>query len=229
MSSPASIQTDRSTGLSKTWERITCLLPWPALAREALRDWLFLVTHPISYQRLARALGRRRDEEHKLNGMVAWLRRRLAEAGIEAQVCGRLKRFSSIHRKMRRRGVPLHAVYDLRGVRIIVDREETCYRVLEFVHRWCEPIPGQFDDYVVFPKRNGYQSLHTVVRARGGLLFELQIRSQAMHRVAELGSAAHWRYKGRPDSRPAARPSPLPGSFGPTLTAPIKVPLRDRD
>ncbi len=229
MSSPASIQTHQPPGLSQTFERISRVLPEPEGTRGALSDWLFALTHPISYRRLSRALGRRRDEEHKLNGMVAWLERRLGEAGIEAQACGRLKRCSSIHRKMRRRGVPLHAIYDLRGVRIVVDREETCYRVLEFVHRWCEPIPGQFDDYITFPKGNGYQSLHTVVQAQGGLLFELQIRSRAMHRVAELGSAAHWRYKGGSGTRPAARPTPLPRSYGPRLTAPIKIPLRDRD
>lgn len=162
---------------------------------EALRDGLFAITHPFSYRRLARLLGRRRDEAHKVTGMVMWLERRLEEQGVEAQVTGRLKSLSSIHRKMRRRGIPLEKVHDLRGIRVIVDDEATCYRVLAFVHRWCDRSPDLFDDYVARPKENGYRSLHTVVQARGGE-FEVQIRSWAMHRVAERGSAAHWRYKG---------------------------------
>lgn len=162
---------------------------------EALGDALFMLIHPICYRRLVRALGRRRDEAHKLGGMVTWLERRLAEQGVEAQVKGRLKCPGSIHRKMRRRGIPLEKVHDLRGIRVIVDDEKSCYRVLAFVHRWCDEIPNLLDDYIAFPKENGYRSLHTVVQARGGE-FEVQIRSWAMHQVAERGSAAHWRYKG---------------------------------
>jgi GTP pyrophosphokinase len=240
MSSIAFIQNKGQGRISKTLARFTGLLPRPASGslQGMLDDWFFLLTHPITAHRLTRALGRRCDELHKLNGMVAWLERRLAGAGIEAQVSGRLKRFSSIHRKMRCRGLRLHAIHDLRGVRIIVDSEDTCYRVLEFIHRWCEPLPGQFDDYIAFPKSNGYRSLHTVVRASGGRLFELQIRTRDMHRVAELGSAAHWRYKGRSDLPPAARPAPVlassasgppSGPFGPTIASPVKVTLTDHD
>jgi GTP pyrophosphokinase len=231
MSSIAFTQRKGQGRSGSTLARITRLLPRPTSGsiQESLGDWFFLLTHPITARRLARVLGRRRDELHKLNGMVAWLERRLAGAGIEAEVSGRLKRYASIYRKMRRRGTSLGAIHDLRGVRIIVEDEATCYRVLAFVHRWCEAIPGQFDDYIAFPKRNGYRSLHTVVRARGGRLFELQIRTRAMHQVAEQGSAAHRRYKGGADVGPAGRLSPLSWPFEPRLASPVKVTLTERD
>jgi GTP pyrophosphokinase len=231
MSSIAFIQTKGQGRLGRTLARITRTLPRPASGsiRESLGDWFFVITYPITAHKLRHALGRRRDELHKLNGMVAWLERRLAGAGIEAEVTGRLKRPSSIHRKMRRRGITLGAIHDLRGIRVIVEDEATCYQALAFVHRWCEAIPGQFDDYIAFPKRNGYRSLHTVVRARGGRLFELQIRTRAMHRVAERGSAAHRRYKGGAERGSAARPAPLSDPFTTPVAAPVRVTVTDRD
>jgi len=119
----------------------------------------------------------------------------LAEYGIPARISTRLKSIASIHRKMQRRRVEMGDVHDVRGVRIIVNDLPTCYQVLELVHQSLEPVPDKFDDYIRHPTGNGYRSLHTVVIDREGKTFEVQIRTSDMHRVAELGSAAHWRYK----------------------------------
>lgn len=169
--------------------------PAPGSLREMLEEGAFLVTHPITYLRLARVRGRRREELRALHRTAAILEEILAGHNVRGLVSVRLKRVCSLYRKMRRRDLPPEAIHDLRGLRVIVAGEATCYRVLNLVHRSFEPVLGQFDDYIASPKRNGYQSLHTVVRDLSGRTYEIQIRSSLMHRVAEQGSAAHRRYK----------------------------------
>jgi (p)ppGpp synthase/HD superfamily hydrolase len=100
-----------------------------------------------------------------------------------------------VHRKLERGGVALDEIYDIRALRIIVDDVPTCYAALRVVHRIYLPIPGELDDYIAHPKQNGYRSLHTAAFDEAGRPFEIQIRTRAMHRTAEMGSAAHWRYK----------------------------------
>jgi GTP pyrophosphokinase len=164
---------------------------------ELLVEGIFLITHPFSYWRIARARGRRSDEMRALRRTTCTLESLLARNRIRGQVSGRLKLVSSIHRKMVCRGLPQEAILDTRGLRIIVAGERTCYRVLTMVHRHFEPILGQLDDYIASPKHNGYQSLHTVVRDNSGRSYEIQIRTSLMHRNAVRGSAAHRRYKER--------------------------------
>ena len=199
MSSIATLQRKQKRFLVSAVENLGSLLHRPGF-REiwgALKEGLFFLTHPILYHRISRARGRHARENLAIRQIIAWLDAKLAEHKITARFDGRLKRISSIHRKMGRRGTPLEAVHDLRGVRIIVADPATCYRVLALVHESYDPIPGQLDDYIASPKGNGYQSLHTVVADDRGKCFEVQIRTTAMHQVAERGSAAHWRYKDR--------------------------------
>ena len=96
---------------------------------------------------------------------------------------------------MQRKGVPFQQIYDVRAIRMITDTESDCYRILGIVHGLWQPIPGEFDDYIATPKGNGYQSLHTAVICKDGKTLEVQIRTKGMHRIAEYGVAAHWRYK----------------------------------
>ena len=178
---------------------------------ESLQAKMFLLCHPLEYHRIWRSIGPQREQIHAIGRVVAWLEAKLAEHAIPAQISGRLKGIPSIYRKMRRRGMSLDTVYDIRGVRIIVEDQAACYQVLDLVHQSLEPVAGQFDDYIRQPKSNGYQSLHTVVLDREGKSFEVQIRTPAMHRVAELGTAAHWRYKGH-DDLPQGSPKEPPAS-----------------
>jgi (p)ppGpp synthase/HD superfamily hydrolase len=201
MSSSATVESQGRQSLTTTPERLPRFAYRPEIkgAAESLQAKVFPLCHPLEYYRIARAIGPQREQAHAIRRVVAWLEAKLAEHGIRAQISGRLKSIPSIYRKMQRRDMPLDSVYDIRGVRIIVEDQAACYQVLELVHQSLEPIPGQLDDYVRQPKSNGYQSLHTVVLDREGKSFEVQIRTPAMHRVAELGTAAHWRYKGHDD------------------------------
>ena len=119
----------------------------------------------------------------------------LAEAGIVADVAGRPKHIYSIWKKMQRKGVPFSELYDIRAVRVLVDDIPSCYAVLGVVHQLWPSIPSEFDDYIAHPKGNDYRSLHTAVIGPGGRTLEVQIRTHQMHEHAELGVAAHWRYK----------------------------------
>jgi (p)ppGpp synthase/HD superfamily hydrolase len=123
------------------------------------------------------------------------LQQSLAAKGIVGKVSGRLKKFNSLLQKMQRKGVGIDDIYDVQGVRIIVANEPQCYAALRVVHRLWHPIPNQFDDYIAHPKRNTYRGLHTAVFGPSGTPIEVQIRTIAMHRIAEDGIAAHWRYK----------------------------------
>ncbi len=161
-----------------------------------LEDLAFRYVDPEAYKEIARKLAERRTaREKELQRAVARIKEVLGEAGIRAKVSGRPKHIYSIYRKMQRKGVPFEALRDIRGVRVIVDDVPTCYHVLGVVHTHWKPIPGEFDDYIANPKDNSYQSLHTAVLFEDGKILEVQIRTEEMHRNAEYGIAAHWRYK----------------------------------
>ena len=123
------------------------------------------------------------------------LREALQTSGINAELSGRPKHISSIWKKMQRKGANLSEIYDVHAIRVLVNDVQDCYAALGVVHSMWRPIPGEFDDYIAVPKPNGYQSLHTAVIAIDGKPLEVQIRTHSMHRVSEMGIAAHWRYK----------------------------------
>jgi GTP pyrophosphokinase len=127
---------------------------------------------------------------------MARVRSELEAAGVRsAEVYGRPKHIYSIWSKMRKKGVEFSEVYDVRALRVIVDEVKDCYTALGIVHNLWQPIPKEFDDYISHPKGNNYRSLHTAVRLPGRASLEVQIRTWEMHQHAELGVAAHWRYK----------------------------------
>ncbi|PJJ95755.1 GTP diphosphokinase [Lysobacteraceae bacterium NML03-0222] len=161
-----------------------------------LEDLAFRVLEPDAYRRIARLLDdKRRDREDYIAQFRRELSEAVAAAGIQADVAGRPKHIYSIWRKMQKKNLPFEGLYDLRAVRVLVDETAQCYAVLGLVHaRWL-PVPGEFDDYIARPKANDYRSLHTCVVGPGGKIVEVQIRTREMHAHAELGVAAHWRYK----------------------------------
>lgn len=149
-----------------------------------------------TYRRIASLIQERRAERQaSIQRHIDVLAAKLAEEGIPAEITGRPKHIYSIYAKMQRKGIPFHQVYDVRAIRVITDTVANCYRTLGVVHGLWKPIPGEFDDYIATPKDNMYQSLHTAVIGMDGKTLEVQIRTHEMHRVAEYGIAAHWRYK----------------------------------
>ncbi len=161
-----------------------------------LEDLAFRYLEPDTYNRISRLVAERRaDRQAFIESFMARLRQVLAESGVEAQVTGRVKHIYSIWKKMQRKGLDFHELFDVRAVRVLVDDLTQCYTVLGHVNTHWQPVPGEFDDYIANPKGNGYQSLHTAVTGSGGQVVEVQIRTHDMHRHAELGVAAHWRYK----------------------------------
>jgi len=161
-----------------------------------LEDLAFRHLQPEDYQRIARALNERRlDREDYIRRFMDRLRAELAAAGIEAEIAGRPKHIYSIWRKMQRKQLPFERVFDVRAVRILTNSISGCYAALGVVHGCWPFIPGEFDDYIATPKDNDYRSLHTAVIGPGGVPVEVQIRTRDMHDQAELGVAAHWRYK----------------------------------
>ncbi len=161
-----------------------------------LEDLAFRFLEPAVYKRIAKMLEEKRIErESFVDAAIRRLKSELAAAGIIAEVSGRPKHIYSIWNKMRGKSLDFSELYDVRAFRVIVDDVKTCYAVLGLVHNIWTPIPEEFDDYISRPKSNGYQSLHTVVLAEDGRAIEVQIRTQEMHRFAEYGVAAHWRYK----------------------------------
>jgi GTP pyrophosphokinase len=161
-----------------------------------LEDLSFRYLEPETYKRIARMLDEKRlEREGFIDAAVARLQGELAAAGVRAEIYGRPKHIFSIWNKMRGKDIGFAQVYDVRAVRIIVDEIKDCYTALGIVHHLWQPIHGEFDDYISHPKGNFYRSLHTAVEAEDGRSLEVQIRTREMHEHAELGVAAHWRYK----------------------------------
>jgi len=161
-----------------------------------LEDLAFRYVKPEVYYEIARQLNERRSiREREMEGIKKNLEQVLAEAGLESEISVRPKHIYSIYKKMERKGVPFDMVYDVRGVRIIVPDTPGCYACLGYIHARWRPIPGEIDDYIAAPKDNFYQSLHTAVLYDDGKTLEIQIRTPEMDQNAELGIAAHWRYK----------------------------------
>jgi GTP pyrophosphokinase len=168
-----------------------------AWIKTELEDQAFRHLHAEEYAELLDLVEMKQDEREQYTQMVEKkIRAALDERGFQsAEVRGRAKHFFSIYRKMRRQGIEFDKVFDLIAFRVIVDTISQCYEVLGVVHTIWRPIPGRFKDYIALPKPNGYQSLHTAVIGPYGEKLEVQIRTREMHRVAEQGIAAHWRYK----------------------------------
>jgi GTP pyrophosphokinase len=167
-----------------------------------MEDLSFRIRDPGEYRRVATLLEESRTErETYIRDFIGRLEAALEAEGIEGRVLGRPKHIYSIWRKMERKQLDFEELYDLRAVRVIVDRVSTCYTVLGVVHGLWPHIPQEFDDYIANPKDNGYQSLHTAVIGSDAKVVEVQIRTAEMDQFAELGVAAHWRYKegGRED------------------------------
>ena len=161
-----------------------------------LEDLSFRYLEPETYKRIATMLDEKRSErESFIVGAVTRLRAEMLAAGVRAEVHGRPKHIFSIWNKMRGKDIDFADVYDVRAVRVIVDEIKDCYTVLGIVHHLWQPIHGEFDDYISHPKGNFYRSLHTAVEAEDGRSLEVQIRTREMHEHAEMGVAAHWRYK----------------------------------
>ena len=161
-----------------------------------LEDLAFRFLQSDDYRRIAGALAEKRaDRERYITALCRSLEEMLRAAGIEAEVYGRPKHIYSIHRKMERKQLTFEQVFDLRAVRIVTDSVADCYAVLGLVHGRYPYIPGEFDDYIATPKDNFYRSIHTAVLGPEGKAVEVQIRTREMHSQAELGLAAHWRYK----------------------------------
>ena len=175
-----------------------------------LEDYAFRYLEPEVYKRIASMLDEKREERERfIAGAVSALDAELRSAGIRAEVLGRPKHIFSIYNKMRGKSLDFSELYDVRALRVLVDSVKDCYTALGIVHNLWTPIPKEFDDYISRPKSNDYRSLHTAVIGPDGRALEVQIRTHEMHRHAELGVAAHWRYKEAGAGRAAARPDPF--------------------
>jgi RelA/SpoT family (p)ppGpp synthetase len=164
--------------------------------RLELEDLGFAALYPLRARILAEAVKKARGNRKEILATIETaLKRRLRQEEIEARVASREKHLYSLYRKMRVKALPFNEVMDVYAFRIVVDRVDTCYRVLGAVHNLYKPVPGKFKDYIAIPKANGYQALHTVLFGPYGVPIEVQIRSEDMDSVAESGVAAHWQYK----------------------------------
>lgn len=164
-----------------------------------LEDYCFRYLHPDEYKRIAKLLHERRiDREQYIENFVDSLRKEMVKEGVRAEVYGRPKHIYSIWRKMQKKSLAFDELFDVRAVRIVAERLQDCYGALGIVHTLYRHLPAEFDDYVANPKPNGYQSIHTVVLGPKGKTVEIQIRTRQMHEDAELGVAAHWKYKEGP-------------------------------
>ena len=161
-----------------------------------LEDLCLKVLEPEVYDQLAKEITLKRAERQELvNQICARLTSLLDELKIKGEVSGRPKHFYSIYKKMKNNNRTFDQIYDLTAVRVIVENVKDCYEVLGMIHTLWKPIPGRFKDYIAVPKPNNYQSLHTTVMTTYGMPFEIQIRTYEMHKIAEYGIAAHWKYK----------------------------------
>ncbi len=161
-----------------------------------LEDMSFAYLRQERYREIAESLAaRRKERETQVEAVCEDLRWRLDREGIQAAITGRAKSIYGIWRKMQEKNISFDAVYDVEAVRVIVEEVPECYAVLGVVHTSWPPIPATFDDYIANPKANGYSSIHTAVVGPRGRNLEVQVRTQKMHRAAELGVCAHWAYK----------------------------------
>ncbi|HEX7243025.1 MAG TPA: bifunctional (p)ppGpp synthetase/guanosine-3',5'-bis(diphosphate) 3'-pyrophosphohydrolase [Longimicrobiaceae bacterium] len=167
-----------------------------ATVKWELEDLCFKFLEPEAYRDLARKIADKRTEREELiDRLRGPLEEELREAGIDCEVTGRPKHLWSIYRKMQRREKSYEEIYDLMAVRVIVDTVTDCYHALGVIHNRWTPLQERFHDYIATPKSNMYRSLHTTIFGPGGRLYEIQIRTREMHRTAEYGIAAHWKYK----------------------------------
>ena len=168
--------------------------------RGELEDLAFRYTDPVSYEKVAAAVEAQRVEgEQFLRNVEDTLVEQLRENNVQARVEWRIKRYYSIFQKLQRSKVTFDQVYDLLAVRVITEDVASCYAVFGLIHTLWRPVPGRIKDFIAIPRANRYQSLHTTVIGEGGHQFEVQIRTEEMHRIAEEGIAAHWKYKTKGD------------------------------
>jgi GTP pyrophosphokinase len=161
-----------------------------------LEDLCLKYLDPEAYEYLVTNIHQQQEERRKvIDVVVGQLKELLEESHIEGEVFGRPKHFYSIYKKMKNKGLTLDQIYDLSAVRVICNTTEECYEILGKIHQQWKPVPGRIKDYIATPKRNMYQSLHTTVVTNFGSYCEIQIRTFEMHRMAEYGIAAHWKYK----------------------------------
>ncbi len=164
--------------------------------KSELEDLALRYLDPVAYDEIAESITQKSSErEDFVAGIIETFKKRLDDAGIKCEITGRAKHFYSIFRKMYAQNKTIDEIYDLFAIRVIVDTVTECYTVLGMVHEMYTPIPMRFKDYIAMPKPNMYQSLHTTVVGHDGIPFEIQIRTHEMHRVAQSGIAAHWKYK----------------------------------
>ena len=164
--------------------------------RGELEDLAFQYVDSIGYEQIKEQVeARRKQGEAFLAKTVAFIREKLKENGVEAKVDHRIKRLYSIAQKLQRQRITVDQVYDLLAIRIITSSVKDCYSALGAIHSIWRPVPGRIKDFIAMPRPNLYQSLHTTVMAEGGMQFEVQIRTEEMHKMAEDGIAAHWKYK----------------------------------
>ncbi len=161
-----------------------------------LEDLSFRYLDPVTYKQVASFLDERRiDRQSYIESIIDLIKLNLEKLGVEAEIKGRVKHIYSIWKKMKRKGIGFHELYDVRAVRVLTETTTDCYHVLGIVHSLWPHIPKEFDDYIAIPKDNNYQSIHTAIVGPEGKTVEIQIRTKEMDRHAELGVAAHWRYK----------------------------------
>ena len=167
-----------------------------------LDDLSFKYLEPEAYYDLVDKIAIRKSEREKyIQDIVDEVSQHIKNANIDAKIDGRIKHFFSIYKKMKNQGKTIDQIYDLFAVRIIVDSVKDCYAALGVIHEMYKPIPGRFKDYIAMPKANMYQSLHTTLIGSSGQPFEIQIRTYEMHKAAEYGIAAHWKYKENADGK----------------------------
>ncbi|HTW12366.1 MAG TPA: bifunctional (p)ppGpp synthetase/guanosine-3',5'-bis(diphosphate) 3'-pyrophosphohydrolase, partial [Solirubrobacteraceae bacterium] len=172
-----------------------------------LEDLAFQTLHPRKYNEIKVLVAQQRDErEHYVDEAGSYLQQELRDVGIKAEISGRAKHFYSIYSKMTKKGREFNEIYDLTAMRVITGSVKDCYGAVGVIHSLWKPLPGRFKDYIAMPKFNMYQSLHTTVIGPEGRPLEIQIRTRAMHDLAEFGIAAHWMYKddganGRPSGK----------------------------
>ena len=167
-----------------------------AKIKSELEDMAFSYLHHDEFLEIKRLVDNTKEERKDyIENFIRTMIRTLSDLGIKAEVKGRFKHFYSIYRKMYQKGKEFDDIYDLMGVRIIVEDKATCYHVLGIVHSQYTPVPGRFKDYIAVPKSNNYQSIHTTIVGPLGKFIEIQIRTKDMDEIAEEGIAAHWNYK----------------------------------